>query len=526
MKLRLRNKLLVPLTGLMLLIITIVYNAINVVVRERIDNSALIEENSRIDRINHVLKIYAKKDSCNKLVSNFKKVVADLKLKESESLNLYEKDDKGKLSQITGAKMDVSDSLLSQGKKKMVREKAGNYFHVVFPITNPQTKSTVGVVFYKHDISEIRAIANSAKYRVITIVFTTFIFVILVVLVITHIYISKPINMFIRELENISRGNYSKQIIYLRRDELGKLSNQINGTLQALNKTINAVNSSVRETKNVSIQLSNTSQQIAEGSSEEAASVEQILSSMEQMSANIEQNVSNAKKTEKEIYLASAAVYEGNKSVGSTAELIANMEEKLNIINEIAKQTNILALNASVEAATAGSFGKGFAVIAREIRELSEITQNAAVEIQAAINKSVAVSTKANSQLSDIVVKMENTSTMVKQIVTSSLEQESGVTQVKNGMQQLNNVTQKNAAIAEEMTSIAQEFSAHSEKLLNSIEANKNDNVSNLEEETIIDNDLNKNQAHENENEGKPLKNNIKGFDIELDPESEEFEMF
>ena len=192
---------------------------------------------------------------------------------------------------------------------------------------------------------------------------------------------------------------------------------------------------------------------------------------MEEMSANIEQNNNNAQITEKDIFLASASVYEGSKSVKRTAELMMKIDDKIQVIDQIAKQTNILALNASVEAANAGEAGEGFSVIAREIRLLAEKSQMAAIDIQEATEIGVTISEKSNTELTDIVKKMEKAVEKVKQITSSGKEQKHGVDQVNAGIEQLNRVTQQNAAVAEEMATNAEELVSQSEMLKNIVDA-------------------------------------------------------
>ena len=144
-----------------------------------------------------------------------------------------------------------------------------------------------------------------------------------------------------------------------------------------------------------------------------------------------------------------------------------SIAEKINIIEEIARQTNMLALNAAIEAARAGEHGKGFAVVAAEVRKLAERSQNAAQEISTLSVDSVGVSEQAGELLGEIVPGIQKTAELVQEINASSSEQSNGVEQITSAIHQLDQVIQQNSCSTEEMASTSEEFSAQAEQLLN-----------------------------------------------------------
>ncbi len=273
--------------------------------------------------------------------------------------------------------------------------------------------------------------------------------------------------LIIEKSKQIAKGDLTVELS--KRSENDEL-------LESFSEMIKSTALMVSEVRNVALSLSDASKQMnmisqsmLQGAAEQASSSEEVSSSMEEMVTSIEQNTENAQQTEK-IALKSAGDIDGsNKAMENTLQSMKEIAHKISIISEIARKTDLLAINAAIEAARAGEHGKGFAVVATEVRKLAERTQIASTEINELSKNSVKVAEDSRKLLADVVPDIQNTARLVQEIAASSLEQNSGASQINNAVQQLNKITQQNSAASEEMSTSAEELSAQADRLLDTI---------------------------------------------------------
>ncbi len=281
--------------------------------------------------------------------------------------------------------------------------------------------------------------------------------------------ITRPILQGVDFAKALSKGDLTRTLDIVQKDEVGQLAKALNEMIEQLKDIVGDVRAASNNVASGSQELSASSEEMSQGATEQAAAAEEASSSMEQMAANIKQNADNAMQTEKIALKSSQDAQSGGEAVVETVKAMKDIAEKISIIEEIARQTNLLALNAAIEAARAGEHGKGFAVVASEVRKLAERSQSAAAEISDLSSSSVEVAENAGDMLAKMVPDIQRTAELVQEIAAASKEQDAGADQVNKAIQQLDQVIQQNAAAAEEMASTSEELNAQAAQLQGSI---------------------------------------------------------
>ena len=278
-------------------------------------------------------------------------------------------------------------------------------------------------------------------------------------------YLVTPINTVKKSIEEVTAGNLGVTIPEFGNNCAGRLIPGINSLSSNIATLVREIRASSQTAMTLSDQLSARSAQLSVKTEQQSASLVQTAASMEQMAASTRNNADNTRLASEQANRATLQARKGGELMGQVAtnmqsitECAQQMTEIISMIDGIAFQTNILALNAAVEAGRAGDHGKGFSVVAEEVRNLAHRSADAAKNIKTLIEvtsnnvtQGVTVVSEAEKNMQEIVTGSGNASQLMDDIFTSTSEQEKGISQITLALSELERVTQSNVTMAEEL---------------------------------------------------------------------------
>jgi methyl-accepting chemotaxis protein len=244
------------------------------------------------------------------------------------------------------------------------------------------------------------------------------------------------------------------------------------------NAKVNLENGELLNTNSTS--MSESVNNVAQKANQQAASLEETAAAVEEITSITRNNAENASKMAQLGTTVRSAVTDGqnlaNQTASSMDEInteVTSIHEAITVIDQIAFQTNILSLNAAVEAATAGEAGKGFAVVAQEVRNLASRSAEAANEIKALVESATQKAKQGKDISTNMIEGYENlnkhiseTIHLIDDVSTASREQMQGIEQINNTVTMLDKVTQENAHEASSVASIADEVRTMADELV------------------------------------------------------------
>ncbi len=282
----------------------------------------------------------------------------------------------------------------------------------------------------------------------------------------------------------ITNGDLTVTVDKDYKGDFAAIKDSLNQILSSLNSTFADASEASGNLLNGAQQVERASQQLASAAASQAGAVVEITASIEDITRSTENNTADVLRANELTQTAKTEAASGNEQmqrmvvamdeISAASESIAKITK---VIDNIAFQTNILALNASVEAARAGVHGKGFSVVAEEVRNLAGKSSAASSEIAEMIENSIAkinvgskIATETADDLGKIVSEIDEIATIMNNIATVSQSQAEAISQVNKGISQISNDVQNNSAVSEECAAASVELTNHAKLLMDQVD--------------------------------------------------------
>ncbi|NIC04727.1 methyl-accepting chemotaxis protein [Billgrantia bachuensis] len=290
-----------------------------------------------------------------------------------------------------------------------------------------------------------------------------------------------PIRRTAEAMRDIAKGqgDLTRRLKVESRDEIGELASQFNAFVSRMQDTLRDVRRSTASVNQAAEEIAQGSDELATRTEQAAANLQETSASMEEITATVNHSTESAEQANQLVVATSQVARDGESAMQRVERTMADIDasssriaEIVGLIDGIAFQTNILALNASVEAARAGEHGRGFAVVAQEVRTLASRSGEAAKEIRALINTSVAhardgseIVQRAGATMQEIVNSVARVSDVIAEISAGAREQNAGIGQINTAVAEMDTMTQQNAAMVQQTSTAAAEMRRHAQHL-------------------------------------------------------------
>lgn len=292
--------------------------------------------------------------------------------------------------------------------------------------------------------------------------------------------VKRSIDRAVGVAERIAQGDLTSDVSIISSDEIGRLMVAISSMQDRLRELVGSIRGSAHDIELASSEVASGNLDLSHRTEVAASSLQETASSMDQLTGTVRLSANAAQQANALAESASTVASRGEEVVSKVVETMKEIHTSsrqisdiISVIDSIAFQTNILSLNAAVEAARAGDRGRGFSIVAGEVRALAERSAAAAQEIKALIKSSVArvelgskLVLDAGMTMNEILLSVQRVAAIIGEIRAASSEQSEGLSVINISVGRLDQMTQQNAALVEESAAAAESLKNHATRLM------------------------------------------------------------